>query len=463
MIRTLRSLVPSHVLTLLVTEAVLIFCSFVLACYLVLDVDPAVYLLYDGGIGRICLIELTLLVGVYLQDLYGEVQVRSRILLVQQGLQTVGIAILAQALFGYVNPDLILPRWVVVLGSGLSLLCFVGWRLFYSGVMLRAIGEERVLFLGSNALAVEIAQHLVGHPEFGMRVVGCVDDEDGGDAPREGPDRLAGISELRQVVESTRPDRIIVGVKERRGNVPLMDLLDLRFSGLRIEEAVTTYESVFKRVSLNDLRPAQLIYSGELGPRRSSLGLQFAYSGLMALATAIVCAPLMLLVALAVKLSSRGPVLYRQTRVGWQGRIFTLYKFRSMHPNAEAATGAVWAVKDDPRVTAVGRWLRRLRLDELPQFLNVLRGDMSLVGPRPERPEFVEELSARIPFYRQRLCVRPGITGWAQINHKYGDTLEDAATKLEYDLYYIKHLSLALDLYVLFHTLKTVVLSRGAQ
>jgi sugar transferase (PEP-CTERM system associated) len=402
-------------------------------------------------------------VGIYLQDLYGEVQVHSRILLVQQGLQTVGIAVLAQALFGYVNPDLILPRWVVVLGSGLSLLCFVGWRLFYSGVMLRAIGDERVLFLGGNDLAVEIARHLAGHPEFGMRVIGCVDDEDGDSAPREGPGRLAGVSELRDVVAATKPDRIIVGMKERRGSVPLMDLLDLRFSGLRIEEAAATFESVFKRVSLNELRPAQLIYSGELGPRRSNLALQFAYSGLMALVTAVLCAPLMLLVAVAVKLSSRGPVLYRQTRVGWQGRTFTLYKFRSMHENAEASTGAVWAVKDDPRVTPVGRWLRRLRLDELPQFFNVLRGDMSLVGPRPERPEFVEELSARIPFYRQRLWVRPGITGWAQINHKYGDTFEDAARKLEYDLYYIKHLSLALDLYVLFHTLKTVILSRGAQ
>jgi exopolysaccharide biosynthesis polyprenyl glycosylphosphotransferase len=171
----------------------------------------------------------------------------------------------------------------------------------------------------------------------------------------------------------------------------------------------------------------------------------------------------MLLVALAVKLTSAGPVLYRQTRVGKNGAPFLLYKFRSMRANAEAQTGAVWASKDDPRTTPVGKFLRRLRLDELPQFFNVLRGEMSLVGPRPERPEFVKTLSEQIPYYRQRHCVKPGITGWAQINHKYGDTLEDTVTKLEYDFYYIKNISTSLDAYIIFHTLKTMLLSRGAQ
>jgi exopolysaccharide biosynthesis polyprenyl glycosylphosphotransferase len=174
-------------------------------------------------------------------------------------------------------------------------------------------------------------------------------------------------------------------------------------------------------------------------------------------------APIMLLTTLAVRVSSGGPVLYRQVRVGLGGEPFTLYKFRSMRVDAEAATGAVWAQKHDPRVTPVGRWLRKLRFDELPQLVNVLKGEMSIVGPRPERPEFVKVLSAQIPFYVQRCCVRPGITGWAQINHKYGDTLEDAVKKLEYDLYYIKNMSFALDTYIIFHTVKAMLLSRGAQ
>jgi len=177
----------------------------------------------------------------------------------------------------------------------------------------------------------------------------------------------------------------------------------------------------------------------------------------------VILAPLMLLVALLVRLTSPGPALYRQLRVGRNGSLFSVYKFRSMRIDAEKETGAVWAAKNDPRVTRLGKTLRRLRIDELPQLFNVLKGEMSIVGPRPERPEFVATLSEQIPFYRQRHCIRPGITGWAQINHKYGDTIEDTVTKLEYDLYYIKNLSPSLDFYIIFQTLKVMVQQRGAQ
>ena len=171
----------------------------------------------------------------------------------------------------------------------------------------------------------------------------------------------------------------------------------------------------------------------------------------------------MLITALIVRFSSPGPILYQQVRVGLNGSLFTLRKFRSMRADAEADTGAVWATKDDPRITPAGRFLRQLRLDELPQLFNVLKGEMAIVGPRPERPEFVKTLSERIPYYQQRHAVLPGITGWAQINYKYGDSLEDTVTKLEFDLYYIKNMSAGLDLYIIFHTLKAMLLSRGAQ
>jgi len=216
-------------------------------------------------------------------------------------------------------------------------------------------------------------------------------------------------------------------------------------------------------VCLKEVRPSDLIFSGELGPRRQNLLYQRLSNAVVAVIGLVLASPIMLLSALAVKLSSPGPVLYRQLRVGLDGALFTLYKFRSMRSDAEAETGAVWAQKDDPRVTRVGRVIRRLRLDELPQLYNVLKGEMSIVGPRPERPEFVKALDQQIPYYRQRHCVRPGITGWAQINYKYGDSMEDTLTKLEYDLYYIKNMSLMLDNYILFHTLKAMLLSRGAQ
>jgi exopolysaccharide biosynthesis polyprenyl glycosylphosphotransferase len=186
------------------------------------------------------------------------------------------------------------------------------------------------------------------------------------------------------------------------------------------------------------------------------------FNVVIAAAVAVVTLPLIVLTAIAVRFSSAGPVLYRQVRTGMDGVPFTLYKFRSMYVDAEARTGAVWAQKDDPRVTPIGRWLRLLRLDELPQLFNVLRGEMVIVGPRPERPEFVKTLNEQIPYYRQRHCVKPGITGWAQINYKYGNTIEDTIMKLEYDLYYIKNMSTALDAYIIFHTVKTMLLFRGA-
>jgi len=214
---------------------------------------------------------------------------------------------------------------------------------------------------------------------------------------------------------------------------------------------------------LRDIRPSQLIFTAELGPNLRKVYWQSIYSFGIAIVAVILTSPIMLLVAIAVKLTSRGPILYRQKRVGMGDEPFILYKFRSMYANAEAFSGAVWAKKDDPRITPVGRWLRRLRFDELPQLFNVVRGEMSIVGPRPERPEFVQELEKKIPYYRQRHCVKPGITGWAQINHKYGDTLEDTIIKLEYDLYYIKNLAPALDAFIIFHTVKVMLLSRGSQ
>jgi exopolysaccharide biosynthesis polyprenyl glycosylphosphotransferase len=249
----------------------------------------------------------------------------------------------------------------------------------------------------------------------------------------------------------------------RRTRTPVSELLELRFAGHIIEEAASTYEKVCGRVCLKELRPSQLIYSGELGPRRASVFYQTAINVVMAAIGVMAATPIMLLTALAVRLTSAGPVLYRQVRVGLDGRPFTLYKFRSMRADAEAETGAVWASKDDPRVTPFGRIIRKLRIDEIPQLFNVLKGEMSVVGPRPERPEMVQSLSEKIPYYRHRHCVRPGITGWAQVNYKYGDTLEDVIRKLEYDLYYIKHMSLSLDNYIIFLTIKATLLSRGAQ
>lgn len=464
MVRLFRVFVPTSVVTLLISEIVLIFSCYILACFFVLDTDPGVFLLYEGGLTRITLVVGCVMLGVYFHDLFTQFRITSRILLLQQVCLVLGIVFLTQGLLSYLKlPDWIMPRWVMILGSGLVLVLLPAWHVIYTSVVMSALGSDRVLFLGASSLVREISDYILEHPEVGLTPIGYLDDCRDPAPELPAMRRIGCIADLLSAVKETNPDRIVVGMTERRGRLPVHELLDLRFSGIRIEDALTTYESTFGRVCVRGLRPSQLIFSAELGPRRNRVYWQSVYSFAFALLLTIVTAPIMLLVAVIVRVSSPGPILFRQERVGRDGAPFTLYKFRSMYDGAEASTGAVWATKDDPRVTPVGRWLRKLRLDELPQLLNVVQGEMSIVGPRPERPEFVKTLTEEIPYYRQRHCVKPGITGWAQINLKYGDSLEDTITKLEYDLYYIKNLAATLDAYIIFHTLKVMLLSRGAQ
>ena len=460
MVRLFRVFIPIVTLLLLASEALLVTGAFVAAALLALP-DADVYFTAGSGIFSVGLVVLSIIIGLYLNDLYSDIQVNSRILLVQQLCFVMGAAFLIQAVISYVDPNLRMPLHVMVPGSVLAVGLMFAWRLFFSAYALKVMGGERLLMVGGSPLLDDISRHVQEHPEKGVQVIGFLEDTE--PASEAYGKHLGRLEALREVAAATRPTRIVVGMVERRNCLPVDDLLDLRFAGHIVEEAATAYERVCGRVPVRELRPSQLIYTGESGRIRHTMLYQTVGSRLIAVLGLILTAPFLLLTALAVRLSSAGPILYRQVRVGLGGEPFTLYKFRSMRVDAEALTGAIWAVKDDPRVTTVGRIIRKLRLDELPQFWNVLKGEMAIVGPRPERPEFVELLIEQVPYYRQRHAVRPGITGWAQISYKYGDTVEDTMVKLEYDLYYIKHMSFSLDLYIIFHTLKAMLLSRGSQ
>ncbi len=462
MLRLLKVFIPVGTLTLLVSETALVTSAFILATYIDLKVDPTVYLL-EGGLFPIILVVLTILVGLHFHDLYSQFYVKSPIVLLQQLCLVMGIAFLSQGLIAYLDTRLRVPIWVMVWGSGIAIVAIFLWRIFFSAYAMNVVGRERLLLVGGSPLLEDIGKYIAEHPESGLEVAGYVDDRHESDELLAGAKLLGPMSSLREIVRAAEPNRVVIGMFERRNRMPVIELLDLRFGGHIIEEVATTYERICGRVCVKELRPSQLIFAGELGPRPQNLVLQRLLNMVVAVVGIIVSSPIMLLTALAVQVSSAGPVLYRQVRVGLDGALFTVYKFRSMRVDAEAITGAVWASKDDPRVTTVGRIIRRIRFDELPQLYNVLKGEMSIVGPRPERPEFVKALSEQIPYYRQRHCVRPGITGWAQINYKYGDTFEDSIQKLEYDLYYIKNMSISLDNLIIFHTLKAMLLSRGAQ
>jgi len=463
MIRLFQIAIPVPLLALMGVEILLAVACYVAVVPLLGEDDWLIYLLYDGGSAQVLAAVGAIALGVYFNDLYSEIRVYSRLRLVQQFCLVFGAAFLAQGMLSYLYPPLALPRWQMIAGSLIGLAVLPGWRILFDIFVLRVLHRQRLLFIGHNRLVRTIARTVTERPHFAMEGIGYL-----APAPLEkevpGLGRwLGSASDILAVYEKLRPERLVVGLDERRGQMPVQQLLQLRLKGVPVEDAASLYEHVMWRVPVDALRPSQLIFSGTLGPNPRKLALQRAYSFLMALVGVVLTLPLMALIALAVRLSSPGPVIYRQRRVGQGGRVFELLKFRSMYQDAEARSGAVWASENDPRVTPVGRVLRKLRLDELPQFFNVLKGEMSIVGPRPERPEFVQVLREQIPFYDQRHTIPPGITGWAQINHKYGDTLQDTITKLEYDLYYLKHLGLSLDMYIVFNTLKVMLLSRGAQ
>jgi sugar transferase (PEP-CTERM system associated) len=259
-----------------------------------------------------------------------------------------------------------------------------------------------------------------------------------------------------------RIERVIVAMENRRGSMPVRELLDLRLRGVVIEDASFVMERLLGRLPLDGLNPSSLIFTHGFNVKASQQILRRIVSITVSFIGLAICLPFIPFIILAVRLSSPGPIFYRQTRVGLRGRPFSVIKFRTMRQDAEEQ-GAVWATQNDPRVTSLGRFMRTTRLDEIPQLWNVLRGEMGFVGPRPERPEFVQWLAGEIPFYELRHMIRPGITGWAQVRYKYGASLEETKNKLEYDLYYVKHLSLGLDLLIMFETIKTIILRRGAQ
>jgi sugar transferase (PEP-CTERM system associated) len=402
----------------------------------------------------------------YLFDLYDLRSVQRRQFLVGMAEAYLTAAISLLATFYFV-PSLLLGRGVFVLSLIIGAIVTLAYRtlVVWTKKHPRLTSNERVLILGSGKLAIEVARATLERPGAGFSVVGFVDDK-----PELlgksliNPCLIGLCGDLERVVSDHRVDRIVVAVEDRRGNLPTGGLLNLRLSGrVAVEESACYYERLTGKIATQMVRPSWLIFSGGAHYSDFEQRLRGMANFVLGLIGLVVSLPIMAAVAIAVKLESGGPALFFQERVGKNGRTFRIVKFRSMRMDAEEKSGPVWARVADPRVTRVGRIIRKLRLDELPQFFNVVRGDMNFVGPRPERPEFVQELGAAIPYYSQRHLIKPGLTGWAQISYPYGASLEDAAEKLQYDLYYVKNQSWLLDATIVFETIKIVLFGRGAR
>jgi len=361
-------------------------------------------------------------------------------------------------------PHLLPPQGLLFVSLVLMIPLVFGWRAAFDRILGRMGVREKILVVGTGRMAQKAAIDLLKRRDLGYKLIGFLDER----PERVGirlvnPSIIGTYSDLNAIVLRENVQRVVVAVPQRRGTLPVTDLLELRVKGVKVIAGEDFYEQISGKVFVEDLHPSDLIF-GE-GFKKSPLTkLLKRLTGVgISLCILFFTFPLILLIAVLIKLDSNGPIFYRQERVGEGGKPFVLLKFRSMRRGAEEATGPVWAGQADPRVTLVGSILRKTRLDELPQVLNVLKGDMSFVGPRPERPFFVERLGNEIPYYYLRSSLKPGITGWAQIRYSYGASVADAREKLEYDLYYVKNMSLFFDLFIIFETVKVVLFGKGAR
>jgi sugar transferase (PEP-CTERM system associated) len=419
---------------------------------------------YDPSFVKTGVLTIVYLVAFYYFDLYTPGHYRMSRNLIQRLMQATLFATIA--LFGifYLVPALKTWRGILLINTLVQPIVIIAWRALFSVYLSSRLPKRNVLVIGSQALAKKIGTEIYTGCRDGYNLIGFIDD----DPTRLGvsivnPGVIGGYGDIRRIVDEKKIDSIIVALPDRRARLPMSALLDCKLKGVAIEEGETFNERMSGQIPLDHLKPSWMVFSDGFKSLRSRKILKRAEDIVLSSACLAMALPVMLLTAFLIRVESKGPVIFRQERVGEHGRRFSIYKFRSMREDAEAGTGPVWAGKNDSRVTRVGGVIRLLRIDELPQLVNVLKGDMSFVGPRPERPFFVQKLKEVIPYYEIRTVVKPGITGWAQIKYPYGATVQDALEKLQYDIYYIKNMTPFMDLVIFLETVKVVFSGRGAR
>jgi len=440
-------------------EGALIFSSVLAGVYLRLG-----HLQYEYAFLKAFVTVSVCLACLYYADLYNIRIIRDLRELLFRLIQALGVASIVLAGIYYLYPQLIIGRGISLIAACIVLPAIFAWRLLYRWFLMSRGMEENILIIGTSPLALSLAEEITAHRTLGYRVAGFIGEETGRSIGKlVGFPVLGTCNDIPKVVQEHAISSIIVSVSDRRGKLPMDALLKCKMRGVEINEGVDFYEWITGKILIDKLRPSWLIFSSGFEKDQFTRVSKRVSEMIFSFIALLFLMPLIIVIALLIKIESRGPVFFKQERVGEQGKVFVLYKFRSMRADAEEESGPVWAEGEDRRVTRVGKILRKMRLDEIPQLFNVLKGDMSIVGPRPERPFFVEQLSREIPFYNERHSVKPGITGWAQVCYSYGASVEDAKEKLQYDLFYIKHMSLLLDLEVIIDTLKVVFLGRGAR
>jgi sugar transferase (PEP-CTERM system associated) len=468
MIRVFRQYVSVKTLLLVMLEAMMIGVAVLCAARVRFWDDPVEFQSYIGSPGFLwqCVAVVTIFqVCFYYSDLYGPRTFSGRTAQLVCVGQALGAGCLILGLLYAIFPDLLMGRGVLMLSLSFVAALVILNRIGLDSVWEAAAPRERVLILGTRDLALRVAREFARRDDLNTFVVGFIDLGSGTGIHRDkimGCPVFEATAGLENIVAAQEIDKLIVALEDRRGALPIKDLVKLKVQGIRVEDAHTTMAALSGRVWLNTVKPSWFVFTDGFHRSKTTLILKRMIDLTCAFLGLLVTLPIMAAVAIAIRLDSKGPIIYRQQRVGWRRKHFEVMKFRSMTNEAEV-NGAQWAQEADPRVTRVGKILRKYRLDELPQFVNVIRGDMSFVGPRPERPFFVDQLREHISYYDERHSVRPGLTGWAQVQYRYGASVEDTYRKLEYDLFYLQNMSIFFDCAIILKTIRTVLGGQGAE
>ena len=414
---------------------------------------------------RILLITAMLQACLYYNDLYDFEIVSHFPEIIIRLLQSIGVASILLAGVYFLFPLVILDQKIYILSIFFVFFFIIFWRIGYLHILNKGIFNQRIIILGSSKLAIDIYEKVTNTIDCGYTVCAVIPDSTYNRTEKL-PENLVveqTNKPLCKISEAYNINKIIVALKEKRGQFPIQELIQCRTEGIDVISGSSFYELLTGKVLVREIEPSWLIFSKGFQKSKIKAGLKRMQDIAISLSLLTLISPLLLIVAILIKLDSKGPILFAQDRVGIGKKEYMMHKFRSMIQNAEELTGPVWAGDNDKRITRVGRVIRKYRIDELPQLWEVFIGTMSLVGPRPERKYFTDQLEKEIPFYTQRFNVKPGITGWAQVCYDYGATVDDAVEKLNYDLFYIKNMSFALDVVILLKTVKTVLFGKGAR
>ncbi len=462
MLRIFKKYYPIRNALFVFGEGIFIFLSVIIASRLVLGTESS--LLDHGLFLKALLITVICQVCLFYNDLY---DLKITDTLVELGirlLQALGASAILLALIYFVFPDCIISEGIFIISTAIAIIMIVSWRIGYTKILNLGLFNQKVMLLGSSVIAKAICAQIIDKKDCGYEIANIVSKNRWEDRmPSRGVNLIyqQAYENICEIAAQNGVKKIVVALKEKRGTLPVKELLRCRIRGIEVLEGNSFYEMLTGKLIVESINPGWLIFSQGFQKSRTQKLLKRTVDLVLSLSMLILLLPIITIISIIIKLDSKGPVLFSQERIGENRKPYMVHKFRSMKTDAEKNTGPVWAQDNDDRITRIGHFIRKWRIDEIPQLWNVLKGQMSFVGPRPERDHFIKQLEEVIPYYGERFSVKPGLTGWAQVSYGYGASVEDAIEKLNYDLFYIKNMSILMDMMIVARTVKTVIFGHG--